>query len=85
MNEPKILLVGDVRGWIFDRHCREIETRLGKKFNFTVVFEREIPGVNLKKYDLICLLDGMWADSRYYIPVKRKVLVGVRNEFFEKL
>jgi hypothetical protein len=76
----KILLVADLKGWIFERHCREIKSRLSHKYELDIVYSRP-HGKKLdtisKKYDIVYALDPM--PLRY--PPKEKVLMGCRAEW----
>ena len=74
----RILLVADVKGWIFDRHCNEIMRRLSHKYQFGLAYCRGFDVNALSKdYDLVYVLDPM--PIRY--PPKEKCIIGLRCEF----
>ena len=76
----KILLVADLSGWIFERHCREIKARLSHKYEFEIVYCR-LHGNKIdqiaKDFDIVYSLDPM--PLRY--PEKEKVIIGCRAEW----
>jgi hypothetical protein len=76
----KILLIADVRGWIFERHCREIKRRL-VEYEVDIAYCR---GSNIRdlspKYDLIYALDPM--PMPY--PCPEKTILGLRSDWFHK-
>jgi len=73
----QILLVADVKGWIFERHCKEIQKRL-KEYHIDIAYL----GDDIKKlaanYDLIYVLDPM----PMVYPPAIKTILGLRNERF---
>lgn len=76
----KILLVADVRGWIFERHCLEISKRLSNKYQFKIVYSSESPNTIpqiAQGYDLVYVLDPM--PIKY--PPKEKTIIGLRCEW----
>jgi hypothetical protein len=76
----KILLVADLKGWIFERHCREIRDRLSHKYEFRIVYSRP-HGRKLAQiaedYDIVYALDPMPLNY----PPKEKVMMGCRAEW----
>ena len=58
-SKPKILLIADVRGWIFERHCHYISKILEKDFLFNTSFHRDNYGYYFDEdaYDLIYPLE----------------------------
>ena len=74
----RILLVADVVGWIFERHCNEIKKRLSHKYHIDIAFCR---GDNIRalesQYDLVYVLDPMPINY----PPKQKNIMGLRAEF----
>jgi len=76
----KILLVADLKGWIFERHCREIKNRLSHKYDFNIVYSRphgnKIDKIS-EEYDIVYSLDPM--PLKY--PPKEKVIIGCRAEW----
>ena len=72
----KILLVADEKGWIFERHCKEIQKRL-PEFKIGIAYHRQdIPTIS-NDYDLVYVLDPM--PMRY--PSASKTIIGLRCEF----
>lgn len=57
--KPKILLIADVRGWIFERHCYYISKILGDDFVFNTSYHSENGGYHFDEdaYDLIYPLE----------------------------
>lgn len=49
--KKKILLIADVRGWIFERHCMTIKNALSDEFEFDICYMNE--PYNEDDYDLI--------------------------------
>lgn len=73
----KILLVADQPGWVFERHCQEIQKRL-TEFDIDIAYSRQKQVVDLApNYDCIYVLDPM--PMRY--PPKDKTIMGLRCEF----
>jgi glycosyltransferase involved in cell wall biosynthesis len=76
----KILLVADLKGWIFERHCREIRDRLSHKYKLDIVYSRP-HGRKLAQiaedYDIVYALDPMPLNY----PPKEKVMMGCRAEW----
>ena len=58
-SKPKILLIADVRGWIFERNCHYISKILEKDFLFNTSFHRDNYGYYFDEdaYDLIYPLE----------------------------
>jgi len=74
----KILLVADQPGWIFERHCIELKTRL-TEFHIDIVFRKHnVPELS-KNYDLVYVLDPI--PLSYGYPPQSKTIIGLRNEF----
>jgi len=57
--KPRILLIADVRGWIFERHCAYISKILEKDFVFSTNYHEDHFGYNFDEdaYDLIYPLE----------------------------
>ena len=76
----KILLVADLKGWIFERHCKEIKSRLSHKYEIDIVYSRP-HGRKLAQiatdYDVVYALDPMIMNY----PPKEKVIMGCRAEW----
>jgi glycosyltransferase involved in cell wall biosynthesis len=76
----KILLVADIRGWVFERHCLEIKKRLSNKYHFGIAYCRgdgnNIPEIS-ESYDLVYVLDPM----PILYPPKEKTIIGLRCEW----
>ena len=73
----KILLVADQPGWIFDRHCHEIQKRLSNEFEIAIAYHRQnIPELS-KQYDVVYVMDPM--PMAY--PPPEKTIMGLRCEF----
>lgn len=72
----KILLVADQPGWIFDRHCHEIQKRLSE-YKVDIAYHRENIPERSKGYDLVYVLDPM--PMSY--PNPSKTIMGLRCEF----
>ena len=74
----KILLVADLKGWIFERHCNEIKKRLSHKYQLDIVYSRP-HGRKLAKiskdYDIVYILDPMPLSY----PPKEKVILFQHN------
>jgi len=77
----KILLVYDISGWIFYRHCEEIKKRLSHKYLIDMVSHNNDIYVLSEKYDLVYVLDPM--PIKY--PPQNKTIMGLRAEWFHTL
>jgi len=75
----KILLVADLKGWVFERHCREIKKRLSHKYHLDITYCRGAPDVRetSKKYDLVYVLDPLPINY----PPKEKTIMGLRCQW----
>lgn len=77
----KILIIADVKGWIFERHALEIKKRL-TEYEIDVAYldeNRQELARRSRNYDLIYTMDPM--------PVqfdKNKTISGLRCEFLYK-
>jgi len=74
----KILLVADQPGWIFDRHCHEIQSRIDK-YEIDIAYRRDGIKNLSKKYDLVYVLDPIPLRGGY--PPQEKTIMGLRCEF----
>ena len=76
----KILLIADIKGWIFDRHCSEIKKRI-TEYEFDIFFTRNSDPrtYDYSKYDFIYQLDPLLFFGNN--PPKEKTIIGLRNEF----
>ena len=74
----KILLVADQKGWIFDRHCHEIQSRITNHDIDIAYRKQEIQKLS-SKYDLVYVLDPIPLRGGY--PPQRKTIMGLRCEF----
>jgi glycosyltransferase involved in cell wall biosynthesis len=74
----KILLVADQPGWVFDRHCHEIQKRIDK-YEIHIAYRRQGVASLSKKYDLVYILDPIPLSGGY--PPKEKTIMGLRCEF----
>ncbi|GBE07651.1 GDP-mannose-dependent alpha-(1-6)-phosphatidylinositol monomannoside mannosyltransferase [bacterium BMS3Abin11] len=72
-----ILLVADMRGWIFDRHCQEIQKRISEyKIDITYLNDGNIETL-YSDYDLIYLLDPFQLNFSEH----KKVIMGLRGDW----
>ncbi|HUV84589.1 MAG TPA: hypothetical protein VMV86_02720, partial [Methanosarcinales archaeon] len=73
----KIAIIADLRGWIFERHAKEIQKRLSHKFDISIGYIR---GTNLPKLyqdkDLVYMMSPM---IKQY-PDRHKTIIGLRSE-----
>ena len=73
----KILLIADLKGWIFERHCKEIQKRL-TEYKIDIAYVR---GSNIRalspNYDLIYALDPM----PIAYPCPEKTIIGLRCDW----
>jgi len=77
IRKETILLVADKRGWIFDRHCQEIQKRITEhKIDIAYLDDRNIETL-YNKYDLIYLLDPFQLN----FPDHKKVIMGLRADW----
>ena len=53
--KPRILLVADSPNWAFDFRCQALIKHLNPWYDFTKIYQREIPNVDSKKFDLAYL------------------------------
>jgi len=74
----KVLLVADQPGWIFDRHCHEIQKRI-TKYDIDIAYRKQGIAKLSKKYDLVYVLDPIPLKGGY--PPKEKTIMGLRCEF----
>jgi glycosyltransferase involved in cell wall biosynthesis len=74
----KILLVADQKGWIFDRHCHEIQKRL-LHYDIDIAYRKSGIKELSKDYDLVYVLDPMPLRGGY--PPQEKTIMGLRCEF----
>lgn len=72
----KILLVADVKGWIFERHCRELQKRITEYKIDIAYHNNDICGLS-NNYDLVYVLDPMPLNY----PPQNKTIMGLRCEF----
>jgi glycosyltransferase involved in cell wall biosynthesis len=73
----KILLVADVGGWIFERHCQEIKQRI-TEYEFDIAYCRGSKiGKIHQNYDLIYVLDPM----PVAYPAPNKTIMGLRCQW----
>jgi hypothetical protein len=72
----KVLLVADEPGWIFERHCKEIQKR-ATEYEIGIAYHRQNIPVLSQQYDLVYVLDPM--PMRY--PPANKTILGLRNQF----
>lgn len=81
-NKPRILLLADVPGWIFERHCFEIKSRLGHKYDFTVDYACECnPEKYLDNtYDIIYALEVELIRPNILPHGLKNVISGIRVE-----
>ena len=79
-SKPKILLIADVRDWIFDRHCYYISKILGDHFIFNTSYHRENFGYYFDEdaYDLIYPLEFNLLHPNKSINSK-KYVTGIRS------
>tara|TARA_R110000824_G_scaffold218435_3_gene405087 strand:+ start:15730 stop:16641 length:912 start_codon:yes stop_codon:yes gene_type:complete len=77
----KILLVADEPGWIFERHCKEIQKRL-TKHKVDIAFRKENIRAMQDKYDVIYVLDPIPLKHGY--PDHKKTILGLRCEFLHQ-
>ena len=74
----RILIIADLKGWIMDRHARELKKRL-TEYEIDIGYSR---GTNVAKkaleYDCVYIMDPFGNIS---YPPKEKVIMGLRNEF----
>lgn len=84
MPKPKILLVADVLGWIFERHCKEIQNRLSNKYQFKITYRGIERSENFyKQFDLIYHLDTLYTRIKG-VSLPEKTIMGLRCEFCYK-
>jgi len=78
--KPKILLIADVRDWIFQRHCYYISEILGDDFIFNVSYHRENYGYHFDEdaYDLIYPLEFNLLHPQKEVNYK-KYITGIRS------
>jgi glycosyltransferase involved in cell wall biosynthesis len=74
----RLLLVADQPGWIFDRHCHEIQKRIDK-YHIDIAYRRQGIRSLSKKYDLVYVLDPIPLRGGY--PPQNKTIMGLRCEF----
>jgi len=78
--KPKILLIADVRDWIFERHCDYLSKLLGDDFIFVTSYHRDHFGLNFDEdaYDLIYPLEfNLIHPSKKRNP--NKYVTGIRS------
>ncbi len=73
----KILLVADMKGWVFERHCREIQKRLRGEFHIGIEYARGWRVAKGRPYDLVYFLDPFGLEY----PNPKKCIIGLRCEF----
>ena len=76
MSKPKVLLVADVPGWIFERHCQELKKRLSDDFEFSIGYRRG--KINQNEPDLIYAMEYSSLENPRF---PEKTLCGIRAEF----
>ena len=78
-SKPKILLIADVRDWIFARHCKYISEILKDDFLFNISFHRENFGYYFDEdaYDLVYPLEFNLLHPEKKINPK-KYITGIR-------
>jgi len=60
---PKILLMPDKRGWIFDKCARAIARHLGDEFDFSIRYVQDGPDFDASGYDLVYVF--FWGEPIY--------------------
>jgi glycosyltransferase involved in cell wall biosynthesis len=75
-DRPRILLVADVPNWIFERHARTLDERLGDEFDFTVIFKNQ--PFDEDAFDLIYPLEW-WLVPPQQIRTPAKYVTGIRS------
>ena len=67
--KPRILAIADVPNWIFERHARTLQQRLGDEFDITVQYHTE--SFDEEAWDLIYVLEfGLVPADRITMPWK---------------
>ena len=77
----RILLVADVRGWIFATHCEQITKRLSHKYEFETIYRDAVYGIDSNKYDACYVLENRLVFPKF---PREKTMVGIRCEFCYK-
>ena len=76
MPRIKTLLIADVPGWIFERHCRVLKHLLADEFEITIKYQNE--PFEERDYELIYPLEWyMLAPSQ--IEQSEKYITGIRS------
>jgi glycosyltransferase involved in cell wall biosynthesis len=80
LTKPKILLIADVRDWIFERHCRYISEILGDDFVFNTCYHSDNYGYHFDEdaYDLIYPLEFNLLHPQKEVNYK-KYITGIRS------
>ncbi|MGE5406732.1 MAG: glycosyltransferase [Methanosarcina sp.] len=77
-NRKKILLIADVPGWIFERHCKTIIKYLSSEFDFEIFYMDQT--FDEDDYDLIYPLEFNLVDFRR-IKNPLKYITGIRSHW----
>ncbi|MGE5402771.1 MAG: glycosyltransferase [Ignavibacteriales bacterium] len=75
---PRILLIADVSGWIFERHCKTIIKYLSAEFDFDICYMDQ--AFDEDDYDLIYPLEFNLVDFRR-IRNPQKYVTGIRSHW----
>ena len=76
----KIMLIADVVGWVFNRHCDEIRKRMTEYlFDVKFTWQQDPRSYDYQNFDLVYQLDPMGIP--FLSPPREKTIVGLRNEF----
>ena len=75
-SKPKLLLIADVPGWIFERHCRTLETYLSDEFDITICYQNE--PFSEEDFDLIYPLEWYMVQPGD-IRDRSKYVTGIRS------
>lgn len=80
MTKPKILLIADVRDWIFERHCYYISEILGDDFVFNICYHSDNYGYHFDEdaYDLVYPLEFNLLHPQKEVNYK-KYITGIRS------
>ena len=60
---PKILLMPDKRGWIFDKCAKAIARHLADEFDFSIRYVEDGPGFDAREFDLVYVF--FWGEAIY--------------------
>lgn len=78
INKPKILIIADVKGWIFERHALYLKDNLSNFYEISIIYKDEVPSIKENLWDLIYPLEWNLITNEI-IQNSSKWVTGIRS------